>query len=301
MTLYTQVSSNRNKTWFFLSLYVLILILAGWIASKYFGSPSILMVVGVISIVQGFISYRYSDSIALMVAKAKPLEREASERIYRIMENLTITAGLPMPRLFVIDDTALNAFATGRDAKHAAIAMTTGLIDQLDDNELEGVLAHELSHVGNEDIRLMSMVAVMAGLIALISDIMLRSMFYGRRGRDSNENGQGQAIMMVIAIAFAILAPIAATLIQLAISRKREFMADANAVLLTRYPEGMVSALRKISGDVEPLEVANRGTAHMYFSNPLKNQWFASLFSTHPTIESRIAAIEQGSGAVSTV
>ena len=298
MTLYTQVDSNRHKTWFFLSFYVVLIWLAGWIASRFFGSPSILVVFGVISIVQGFISYRFSDSIALTVAKAKPLERESAERVYRVMENLTITAGMPMPRLFVIDDTALNAFATGRDKDHAAIAMTSGLIDQLDDNELAGVLGHELSHIGNEDIRLMSMVAVMAGLIALISDVMLRSMFYGRRRSNSDNDGGGAII--IIAIIFAVLAPIAASLIQLAISRKREYMADANSVLLTRYPEGLISALKKISGDVEPLEVANRGTAHMYFANPLHGQWFASLFSTHPPVEQRIKALEEGSGAVPT-
>ena len=294
MTLYTQVASNRRKTGFYLVVYVLLIIALGGAISWYYGTPDILLIAAVISIVQGWVSYYHSDSIALMVSHAEPLEQSAYPEAYKTVENLSITAGLAMPRMYMIDDTAINAFATGRDPKHAAIAVTRGALERLNQNELAGVLAHELSHVGNEDIRLSSMVAVMAGLIALIADLFLRNMFWGRRGRNDN-NGQAGAIIMVIALVLAVLAPIAATLIQLAISRKREFMADANGVLLTRYPEGLISALQKIGADAEPLEASNRATAHMYFSNPLKGGMH--LFDTHPPIEERIAALEKGSGA----
>lgn len=295
MTLYTQVSSNRLKTVAFLALFGGLILAVGWAVSWYYGTPDILVIAAIIAMVQGFVSIYASDRIALAAAKAVELDRSEYGWVYKLVENLSITAGLPMPRLYFIEDTAINAFATGRNPKHAAIAVTRGALTRLDKNELEGVMAHELSHVGNEDIKLMGMVMVMAGIIALISDIFLRSMFHGRRGNDDN-NGNANGILMIIALIMVILAPLAATLIQLAISRKREFMADATGVLLTRYPEGLISALRKIGGDEEPLEVANRGTAHLYFSNPLKGQAFAKLFSTHPPIEERIAALASGSG-----
>jgi heat shock protein HtpX len=297
MTLYTQVSSNRFKTALYLVIFVILVLAIGGAVSAYYGSVDILLIAGVIAIVQGITSLYFSDSLALAAAKADKLDQAQYPQVYRSVENLCITAGLPMPRLFLIDDNAINAFATGRDPQHAALAITRGTIERLDKNELDGVLAHELSHVGNEDIRLMSMVMVMAGLIALISDIFLRSMWWGggrRSNNDSNDNSG--AILMIIAIVLAVLAPIAATLIQLAISRKREFIADANGVLLTRYPEGLISALRKIGGDEEKLEVANRGTAHMYFTNPLTGQALAGLFDTHPPIDQRIKALEAGTG-----
>lgn len=296
MTLYTNVSSNRTKTWIYLALYSALLLGLGYIFSWYYGSSSILLIAAVITIVQGVAGYWFADSIALAASSAVPLDKARYPDVYRLMENLSLTAGLPMPRLYFIDDTAMNAFATGRDAHHAAIAMTSGLIGRLDNNELQGVLAHELSHVGNEDIRLMSLVMVIGGIIALASDLFLRSMWFGGDRRRDERGGDSNGILIVVAIAMAILAPIAATLIQLAISRKREFMADSTAILITRYPEGLISALRKISGDKEPLEAANRGTAHMYFSNPLKGQAMASLFSTHPPIEQRIKALQEGSG-----
>lgn len=295
MTLYTQVSNNRFKTWAYLGLYSLLILAIGWVASWYFDSPLILTVAAAIVIVQGWVSYYHSDAIALSVSGAVPLIREQSPRLFRIMENLSITAGLPMPHLYVIPDPALNAFATGRDAKHASIAVTQGLLERLDDNELAGVLAHELSHVGNEDIRLMSMVVVMAGLIALLSDWMLRSMWWGGGRRRDNEGGAG-GYLLLIALVLAILAPIAATLIQLAISRKREFMADADGVLLTRYPEGLISALRKIGGASGPMPEASSATAHLFIANPLKGGGVAGLFATHPPIEARIQALEEGSG-----
>lgn len=296
MTLYTQVSRNREKTWFFLMFYVVLILGIGYFASWYFGSSLIFVLAALLSIGQGIASFWFSDSIALASSHAEELDKGQYDRVYKIVENLTITAGLPMPRLFLIPDMAMNAFATGRDAKHAAIAVTKGLVDKLDDNELAGVLGHELSHIGNEDIRLMSMVMVMAGLIALISNWVLRSMFWGGGRRGGNNGGEGGVIMLLIGIALAVLAPIAAMLIQLAISRKREFMADANSVLLTRYPEGMISALQKIGGDTEPTVEANKATAHMYFSNPLNGGGLSKLFTTHPPIEDRIAALRKGSG-----
>jgi heat shock protein HtpX len=297
MTVYTQVASNRAKTWGYLFIYVALILAIGYFFSYYYGSYVFLLIAGVISIVQGSIGYWFADSIALAVAHAEPLDPERYAATYKIMENLSITAGLPMPRLFLISDPALNAFATGRDPKHAAIAITSGLLESLDSNELTGVLAHELSHVGNEDIRLMSMVMIMAGVITLLSQWFTRSLWWGGgRKRDDNDNGGG-GIMLVVGIAFAILAPLAATLIQLAISRRREFMADADGVLLTRYPEGLISALRKIGSDDQAVSDANTATAPMYINNPLrKGGWLANAFSTHPPIEKRIEALEKGTG-----
>ncbi|MBU6389270.1 M48 family metallopeptidase [Patescibacteria group bacterium] len=275
-------------------IYMLLTLAVGWLISWYFSSDIILIFFAILVIIQGGISYWYADSIALGLARAELLSQKQYPQVYRTVQNLTITAGLPMPRLFLINDTAMNAFATGRDPRHAALALTQGLIDKLDDNELSGVIAHEMSHVGNEDIRLMSMVMVMGGLIALLSDFFLRSLWWGgERRRDDNGNS---GLLMIIALILALLAPLAATLIQLAISRKREFMADASGVLLTRYPEGLISALTKIGGDREPLEVANKATAHMYFKNPLPEGWLSNLFSTHPPIAERIAALQKGSG-----
>jgi heat shock protein HtpX len=295
VTLYTQVSQNRTKTAVFLVLFSLLFIGIGAGFAWYFGNSLILAIVGAVVVVQGLVSWWFSDSIALLSTSARTLaEDPRSGRVTRLTENLCITAGLPMPRLYLIDDTAMNAFATGRDRNHAAVALTTGLVDRLDDNELSGVIAHELSHIGNEDIRLMSMVMIMAGLIALLSDVFLRSLWTTGRKKEGDSGANGA--LMIIALVLAILAPLAASLMQLAISRKREFMADANAVLLTRYPEGMIAALQKISGDTEALEVANRGNAHMYFANPLRGQWLAGLFSTHPPVEQRIAALQKSSG-----
>ena len=245
-----------------------------------------------------FVSYYWSDKIVLTVAGAKPIEKKDNPEIYRLVENLCIAAGLPLPKIYIIDDTATNAFATGRNPKHAAIAFTKGILQKLNKQELEGVAAHELSHVGNRDTLLMSMVSVLVGTIALLSDFFMRSMWYGGRDRES----RGNTIMLVVAIVAAILAPIVATLIQLAVSRRREFLADASGVLLTRYPEGLASALLKISSDKEPLEVANRGTAHLYIVNPLKGQeakaWLANLFNTHPPIEVRVKALREMEGLV---
>lgn len=297
MTIYTQVAKNRAKTAFFLLFFMALFLAVGWTLSYLFDSPIILAIAAVLVIIQGAVSIWSSDKVALASARAIPLDQDPQrfQRAYRLTENLAITAGLPVPRLYLIDDSAMNAFSTGRNKDHAAIALTAGLIDNLNDNELSGVIAHELSHIGDGDILLMGVVMVMAGMIALLSDIFLRSMFWGFAGRRRDSDGTSM-IILVIGIVLSILAPFAAMLIQLAISRKREFMADEKAVLLTRYPEGLIGALRKIGDDEAPLEVANRGNAFMYISDPLHGHWLSNLFSTHPPISERIRLLEVGSG-----
>ncbi len=268
----------------------------GWALSYYYNSPIILVIAVAISVIQSGVSYFYSDKIALAVSGAIRIEKKDAPELMRLVENLSITAGIPQPKVYLIDDTAPNAFATGRDPAHASIAVTRGLLEKLNKTELEGVIAHELSHVTNYDIRLTSMVVVLVGVIALVSDFFMRSLWFGGRDRDNDNNsGGGNGIVMIIGIVLAILAPLAATLIQLAISRKREFLADASGALLTRYPEGLASALEKIAADTEPLEVANKATAHMYFENPLKDYSgkMNNLFSTHPPVEERVKALRQ--------
>ncbi len=291
--MYNQIDNNKAKTWALVTFFLVFIIGFGWFLSYYYNEPGILLFAVVFSIVQSFVGYFYSDKIALAVSGAQELKRSDAKELFQIVENLSITAGIPAPKLYLINDSAPNAFATGRDPKHASIAVTSGLLEKLNKNELEGVLAHELSHVTNYDIRLTSIIVVLVGVIALASDWMMRMMWWGNRGRD--REGGGNGLVAIIGLILAILAPIAATLIQLAISRKREFLADASGALLTRYPEGLASALEKIAKDKEPLEVANKATAHMYFENPLKDYSgkINSLFSTHPPVEERIKALRE--------
>ncbi len=242
------------------------------------------------------IAYWYSDKIVLKMARAISIEHKSAPELYHIVENLCITAGLPMPRIYLIRERQPNAFATGRDPKHAVVAVTEGLLEKLDRSELEGVLAHELSHVGNRDMLLSTVVVVLVGFISIVSDMFLRSAFWGGLGRrDDRENSQAGTILMIAGIALSILAPLAAMLIQLAISRKREFLADASGALLTRYPEGLASALQKISLDATPMRVANNTTAHLWLDDPFKGQkkvsFLRKLFMTHPPIEERIKAL----------
>jgi len=239
-----------------------------------------------------FSSYYYSDKMILGMSGAKQIKKADNPQLFRIVENLCIGAGTPLPKIYIIEDSAINAFATGRDPKHSVVCVTTGILGRLNRVELEGVIAHELSHVRNYDIRLMAIVVILVGLVALLADFFMRSLWYGG-GRRRDDRGSSQSIFLLIGIAFAILSPIIATLIQLAVSRKREFLADASGALLTRYPEGLASALEKISRDKEPLEAANNATAHLYISNPFKlhansKHWFTSLFNTHPPIAERI-------------
>lgn len=297
-TLYTHQDSNIRKTWFLISSFLLFIIGVGYVFSYAYNDSSILVIAVAISIFSSFFGYWFSDKIVLAMSQARLVTRETGKELYNIVENLCITAGLPVPKIYIIDDTAPNAFATGRNPKHAVVAVTTGLLQKLERSELEGVIAHELSHIGNRDILLSTMVAVMVGSVVLLSDWFLRWTWWGggRRNRDNEGSGQLQAIVFVIAIILAILAPIIATIIQLAISRKREFLADASGALLTRYPDGLANALEKISRDQEPLEVANKATAHLYIVNPLKGKgasvWFAKLFTTHPPIEERVKALK---------
>jgi heat shock protein HtpX len=251
----------------------------------------------IFSILSSFFSYWFSDKMVLAMSSAQEIKHDQNPELYHIVENLCITAGLPVPKIYIIDDTAPNAFATGRNAQHAVIAITSGLLEKLDKNELEGVIAHELSHIGNQDILLATLVTVMVGIIVLLADWFRRWTFWGRHRDNDRGGGQLQLIMFIAAIVLSILAPIFAYLMQFAISRKREFLADADGALLTRYPEGLARALEKISRDREPLEVANRATAHLYIASPFKEDagkkvgFFTKLFMTHPPVKERIAAL----------
>ena len=292
MNIYSQISANKTKTWLIVVLFVLFITTVIFIYGKSSGYGLSYVGIGlVISGAMTFASYYYSDKMILGMSGAKQIAKRDNPQLFRIVENLCIGSGIPMPRIYIINDSAINAFATGRDPKHSVVCVTTGILDRLNKVELEGIIAHELSHVRNYDIRLMSIVVILVGLVALLADFFMRSLWYGGNRR-SRENSNAQSVFLVIGIILAILSPIIATLIQLAVSRKREFLADASGALLTRYPEGLASALEKISHDKEPLEAANNATAHLYISNPFKDKitgsWFANLFNTHPPIEERI-------------
>ena len=298
MTLYTQQSKNIRKTWLLMSLFLIIIIALGWFLGYYFQSPGILWIAVIFSLLMNLLSFRYSDKIVLAISHAKPIKFEDNPELYRIVENLCITAGLPMPKIYSLPEMAVNAFAAGRNPKNAVIAVTEGLLKKLDRSELEGVIAHEISHIGNRDILIQTTVVVLVGLIALASNFFLRMTFLGGRGRRNDREGnQLGAIMIIIGLVFIILSPIIAQLIRLAISRKREFLADASGALLTRYPEGLARALEKIAQDQTPLQTANNATAHLYIASPFKGQqktsWLVKLFMTHPPIEDRIRALRQ--------
>ncbi|OGX07149.1 MAG: zinc metalloprotease HtpX [Omnitrophica WOR_2 bacterium GWA2_47_8] len=292
-TLYTHQSENITKTWALLTGFFVFVIGLGLLFSQVYGNSMILYIAVVISLLMNIGSYWYSDKLVLSMVHAKPVTRDEYVDLWNIVENLAITAGLPMPALYIVEDPSPNAFATGRNKEHAAIAVHTGLLKILNKTELEGVLAHELSHVGNRDTLVSTVVVVLAGMIALMADMFLRiSMFGGGRSRDREGGGN---MMFVIAIVAAILAPIAATMIRLAVSRKREFLADASGALLTRYPEGLASALEKISavGHVTPSTTASNAYAHLYISNPFNGTkgFMTGLFMTHPPAEERIAIL----------
>jgi heat shock protein HtpX len=294
--MYKDIDSNKRRTVLLMGFFLVFVVGLGYLLSYIFDNQFILVIAVIIAVVQSLVSYYYSDSITLAVSGAKVVPRkEPFLQLHRIVENLSIAGGLPKPKIYLIDDSAPNAFATGRDPKHASIAVTSGLLDKLNKTELEGVVAHELSHVGNYDIRLMTIVVVLVGVVALLSDFFLRWTWFGggRRRSDGDGGGQLQLILLIVAITMAILGPLAATLIQLAISRKREFLADASGALLTRYPEGLAEALEIISKDPEPLEAANKATAHLYIENPFKEKsenrgLMAGLFDTHPPVAERI-------------
>lgn len=279
-----------------MSLFLIVVVGTGWVFSQVYGDSSFVVIAVIFSLFMNFFSYWYSDKVVLAMSGARPIKREENLELYRIVENLCITAGLKMPKIYMINDPSPNAFATGRNQEHAAVAVTSGLLQILNKNELEGVIAHELSHIGNKDILVSTIVVILVGFVALLSDFFLRAQFFRSRRDDREGGGQAQMIMMLIGIILAILTPIIAKLIQLAISRKREFLADASGALLTRYPEGLASALEKISQNPIPLKRINKATAHLYISSPLKNaqgatNWLGKLFMTHPPAEERIMAL----------
>ena len=291
MNMYAQISSNKLKTYLIIALFIGLLSVAFYAIGKYFGNPQLYFLLGFgFSLVSSFGSYFYSDKIVLSMTGAKPASKEAYFDFYTVTENLCIAAGIPMPKLYVIQDEAANAFATGRDPKHAAVVATTGLLQRLERSEIEGVIGHELSHVQNYDILVMGIVGVLVGTLVFVSDIIMRSMFWGRGGDDDNRNGN--VISGVVFIAFLIILPILASLIQMAVSRRREFLADASGALLTRNPDALADALEKISVDPHKLRTASHATAHLFISNPLNKtktrDILLKLFSTHPPIEERV-------------
>ena len=297
-SLYTHKDRNIRKTFLLFTTFLIVVIGLGWVFAQAYGDPSILYIAVLFSIAMSFTSYWYSDKIVLAMHRARPVTMENSPELYRIVENLAITAGLPMPRVYVVPETAPNAFATGRDPKHAVVAVTEGLLNRLDRSELEGVLAHELSHIGNRDMLVGTVAVVLVGFISILSDMFLRSQFWGgSAGWRRNDRGRGGNILVLAGLALAILAPVAATLIQLAISRKREFLADASGALLTRYPEGLAKALEKISADPAEMSTANNTTAHLWLADPFKGKSaLHKMFLTHPPVADRIKALREMGG-----
>ena len=291
MNLYSHVDSNQRKTWLYIVGFLIFIIGLGWLIS-YFTEPIVLWVAVIISILLSFVSFWWSDKIVLGISKARPIEKKDNPELYRLVENLCITAGLPLPKIYIINEAQPNAFATGRDPQHGVIAVTKGLLEQLDRVELEGVIAHELAHIGNRDVLLVTMVVVMVGVVVIITDFFFRIAFWGGNNRNG---GQARLIMIAIALALAILAPLFAQMMKMAISRKREFLADASGALLTRYPEGLARALEKISKNSIPLAVANDATSHLFIACPFNGKenkrWLHRLFMTHPPIEKRIMAL----------
>ncbi len=294
MTLYHLAEKNVRKTWFLITFFLVLIIGLGWLFSYILESPAILIIAVVFSILMSFTSYWYSDKIVLSMTGAKLIKKSDNPTLYRTVENLCITTGLPFPKVYIINESQPNAFATGRNAKHAVVAITRGLLDKLEKPELEGVIAHELSHIKNKDMLLQTMVVVLVGIIAMASHIFLRISFYGG-GRRRDSKGNAGVIILVLGIAAAVLSPIAANLIKLAVSRKREFLADASGALMTRYPEGLARALEKIASDPSPMKKANNATAHLYIANPFRGKqaksWFTKLYSTHPPVEERVKAL----------
>jgi len=293
MSIHGQIQANIAKSYAFMAGFIVFVVFAAYIMGNALGYGNSWVVVAVIfSVISSFVSYYFGDSLVLAMSGARPADRKRDFDFFTVAENLSMAAGIPKPRLYVIDDSAMNAFATGRDPKHAVVCATTGILSRLDRRELEGVIAHELSHIKNYDTRLMAVVAVLAGTIAFLADMFMRSLWWGGHRRDRDDDrGMGQ-ILLLVGIVLAIVSPIVATLIQFAISRRREYLADASGANLTRYPEGLARALEKLAGDREVLEAATNAMAHLYITNPFKGKnfgaWFANLFNTHPPIKERV-------------
>ena len=293
--MYEEIGKNKRNSFLLIAAFVIFIILLGFVFGEViypgFGVAG-LFIAFVIAIIFAFFGYYFSDKIVLSISHAREVQKDEYPYLFNLIEGLAMAAGIPKPKAYVIDDTALNAFATGRDPEHSVIVVTTGIMNKLKREELEGVIAHEMSHIKNYDIRMMTLAVVFVGVVALLSDMMIRSMLWGRH--DNRGRGSLSIVLLVVGILLAILAPIIATLLKLAVSREREYLADASGAMLTRNPNGLASALEKISADKEPLEAANKATAHLYISNPLKENnkgWFDGMFSTHPPIEKRIARL----------
>ncbi len=288
--MYSEIAANKRKTVIIMTAFVAFVAVIAYVFNLYLGGqPTLFYGVLVGAVIYAIITYYAGSSMALAVNGAQEIQKNDNPRLWRIVENLSITDGLPMPRVFVIDDPAPNAFATGRDPKHAAVCATTGLLSVMDDNELQGVFAHELGHVKNYDIRVSMIAFALTAVISLIADIILRMTWFRSNDREENNN----QIFLLLGIVAAILAPLVATMIQLAISRQREYLADATSALTTRYPEGLISALQKLQQRSTVLRRQNTATAHLFFANPLKAHSLASLFSTHPPIADRIARLRK--------
>jgi heat shock protein HtpX len=292
-TIWAYRDSNIRKTWILITVFFVIISSIGWVFSQIYGNLIIFVIAFLISIIMSAVSYWQSDKIVIATTGARPLMKEDAPDLHNMIENLAITSGLPKPKIYIVDSSQPNAFATGRDPEHALVAVTTGILQIMNRTELEGVLAHEMSHIGNRDMLVSTVVVVLVGVIQLMADFFLRSLFLRRR--DNDRNG-AHPVFLIIGIALAILAPIAGILIQLAVSRKREYLADASGVLLTRYPDGLASALEKLSKDHTPMAQANHATAHLWLDDPYQGKqktisWFARLFMTHPPLEERIRVL----------
>ncbi len=287
--MYQEIAANKRKTVLIIGLFVCLVVGMSWLFSRFIGEPAITPFILIAGLVYALITYFKGASMALAVNRAQEIEKADNPRLWRLVENLAITDGLPMPQVFIMDDPALNAFATGRDPAHAVVCVTSGLLDAMEDDELQGVLAHELGHVKNYDIRVSTMVFALVAIVGLLADAMLRISWFSN-DRDEGNNNQ---LFFIVGLVAAILAPIVAVLIQLAVSRRREFLADATGALTTRYPEGLISALKKIEKNGSTLRHQNTSTAHLFFSNPLKGHSLTNLFSTHPPIEERIVRLEE--------
>jgi heat shock protein HtpX len=288
MNIYHEQSKNVWKTWVLMIIFFVVIVALGYVFGQAYNNNAIIIFAIIFSLFMNFFSYWFSDKIVLGMYRAQPIEKADAPELWNVVENLSITAGLPMPKVYIIPDPAPNAFATGRNKEHAAVAVTSGLLDMMNRTELEGVIAHELSHIGNRDILLSTVVIVLVGFVSLLSNMFLRANLFGGMGRRNDREGNSNAIFMIIGLVLAILSPIAVTLIQLAISRKREYLADASGALLTRYPEGLASALEKIGSYSGQLQNANNATAHLFISNPFSGRKLAGLFATHPAVEDRI-------------
>ena len=290
--MYNQITSNKRKTVILIILFLAVVLGLGYLYDYLYGYGSGgLVLAGVIALIMALTGYYSGDKLALAVSGAKPITKEQNAYLWRMVENLCISQGLPMPRLHIIPDSAINAFATGRDPQHASIAVTTGALEKLENEELEGVLAHELSHIKNYDIRVMTIVIVLVGIVALLGDWMFRAQLWGGRDRDRGAH----PVFLIIGLALMILAPLFAELIKLAVSRRREYLADASGALMTRFPQGLARALEKIGAQKQPLLRANEATAHLYIANPFGStrKWLVNAFSTHPPIQDRIKVLRE--------